>query len=140
MAADRLAFEKMFYEFLLVVNNHYLMELKMNSLTVIALLGALMLSACGTPMTAEERYITDGYSYCGASVAPLGGSAYAATGGCSGGLNQLRAAEVFCKKMGKESIVKNYGTKVIFECHIPNTMGTPKFKKSPDVLIQDSRK
>lgn len=109
---------------------------------LLTVLPVLFLSACGTPMSAEERYITDGNPYCKASVAPLGGNAYAATGGCSGsgGLNQLRAAEVFCKKMGKESIVKNYGSNVIFECHSPNTMGTPKFQKSPDVIIQDNRK
>ena len=100
----------------------------------------LTLSGCVTPLTADERYITNGDRYCMANVAPLGGNAYSATGGCSGGLNQLRAAEVFCKKMGKESIVKNYGANIIFECHNPNTVGTPKFQKSPDVIIQDNRK
>jgi hypothetical protein len=112
----------------------------MNTKFFLPILCTLMLSACGALMTEEERYITNGALRCMADVAPLGGNAYAATGGCSGGLNQLRAAEVFCKKMGKESIVKNYGRNIIFECHTPNTVGTPKFQKSPDIIIQDNRK
>ena len=97
----------------------------------------LAISACGTSQYGGAT------SLCDPDISSVGPDTYYARGNCSGANYGISAANVYCSRMGKNSLVKNIkGDDVMFRCLATNDpeYRRPDYEKSPDVIIQDNRK
>ena len=110
------------------------------SKTISATLGlflVLVVSGCGT-----SRY-GGASSLCDPDISQVGPDTFYARGNCSGANYSISAANVYCSRMGRNSLVKNIkGNDVMFRCLASNDpeYRRPDYEKSPDVIIQDNRR